>query len=153
MHTYSNMKPSLEKQLLEMISMQIQILKPDNIPKPPYNFSATATPEPTPAVSKAAAKGKQPASKTAGKGTSTTTQTTIPSAPAKLTNSGRPIPNPPSPHPPLSNRVSPYSPALVSGVLIETVKAGMSAQEAGGMGGPGGGMGGKGKRKVIRVRQ
>ncbi|KAJ3487776.1 hypothetical protein NLI96_g3321 [Meripilus lineatus] len=142
-----------KKQLLEMISMQIQILKPDNIPKPPYNFSATATPEPTPAVSKAAAKGKQPASKTAGKGTSTTTQTTIPSAPAKLTNSGRPIPNPPSPHPPLSNRVSPYSPALVSGVLIETVKAGMSAQEAGGMGGPGGGMGGKGKRKVIRVRQ
>lgn len=52
------------------------------------------------------------------------------------------------PHPPLANRVSPYSPALVSGVLVETVKAGMNAPDPG-MGAMGGG---KGKRKVVRVR-
>ncbi|CAL1708884.1 unnamed protein product [Somion occarium] len=141
-----------KKQLLEMISIQIQMLKPDNIPKPPY----TSTPDtgvasdPAPAASKAAAKGKQPASKTAGKGTSSTA---ISSTIASTKKSGRQLPSPPAPHPPLSSRVSPYSPALVSGVLIETVKAGMSAQESGGVGGPGGGMGGgKGKRKVVRVR-
>lgn len=137
-----------------MISMQIQLLKPDSVPKTPYAFTPSRAPsEPTPAASKAAAKGKQPASKTAGKSTatSTSTQTTIPPRASKPNGSGRQVPIPPGPHPPLSNRVSPYSPALVSGVLIETVKAGMSAQEAGGLG-AGGGMGGKGKRKVVRVR-
>ncbi|KAJ3013264.1 hypothetical protein NUW54_g1641 [Trametes sanguinea] len=60
------------------------------------------------------------------------------------------VPMPPQPWPPLTSRVSPYSPALPSGVLIEAVKAGMSAQESV-PGLPGGG-GGKGKRKVVRVR-
>jgi len=57
--------------------------------------------------------------------------------------------------------VSPYSPAISTGVLIETVKAGMAGAAAeGGMGGAGAGPGGaaagntagKGKRKVVRVR-
>ncbi|KAI0070996.1 signal recognition particle, SRP19 subunit [Panus rudis PR-1116 ss-1] len=140
-----------KKQLLEIISMQIQMLKPDNIPKPPYNLAPAdgeAAPAPTPAASKAAAKGKQPASKTAGKGPSSG-NAIISSTPAPTKRSGRTLPSPPAPQPPLSSRVSPYSPALVSGVLIETVKAGMSAQE--GAAGPGMG-GGKGKRKVVRVR-
>ncbi|KAL4254325.1 Signal recognition particle, SRP19 subunit [Abortiporus biennis] len=149
--------PSIKtkKQLLEFISFQIQQLKPDNIPKPPFNMTPqpTASPEAAPVSSKTAAKGKQPASKTAGKNTSSTTQSTIGSTPIASKKPGRPLPVPPTPLPPLSNRVSPYSPALVSGVLIETIKAGMS-QEGGGPAGPGGGPmgGGKGKKKVIRVR-
>jgi signal recognition particle subunit SRP19 len=66
------------------------------------------------------------------------------------------LPVPPEPEPPLGTRVSPYSPALSTGVLIETVKAGMNAQEnAGNVGGGAGstGAGGqKGKRKLVRVR-
>lgn len=38
-------------------------------------------------------------------------------------------------------------------MLVDAVKAGMSAQESAGVGGPGGAIGGgKGKRKVVRVR-
>ena len=55
--------------------------------------------------------------------------------------------------------MSPYSPAISTGVLIETVKAGMAGAAAeGSMGGAGAGPGGaaagagKGKRKVVRVR-
>jgi len=144
-----------KKQLLEMIAMQMQMLKPDNIPREPYTTTTDeVASQPTPASSKAAAKGKQPASKTAGKGTSNT-PAIISSTPTRSKRSGRQLPTPPAPHPPLTNRVSPYSPALVSGVLIETVKAGMSAQETGGLGGPPAGAGiggGKGKRKVVRVR-
>ncbi len=124
--------------------MQIQIQKPDSIPKPPYSTTSPDTPvEPAPAP--VPAKGKQPASKTGGKA-----HTTISASAAPTRRSGRPLAVPPTPHPPLANRVSPYSPALVSGVLIETVKAGMNAPEAG-MGAVGG-SGGKGKRKVVRVR-
>lgn len=70
---------------------------------------------------------------------------------------GRQLPIPPEPHPPLASRVSPYSPAISTGVLIETVKAGMNATEtpaAGAVPGvpgiPAGAQ--KGKRKVVRVR-
>jgi signal recognition particle subunit SRP19 len=55
----------------------------------------------------------------------------------------------------LSNRISEFSPALSSGVLIDTVKAGMNAAPAEGVppGMPGMPAGaGKGKRKVVRVR-
>lgn len=147
-----------EKQLLEMISFQIQLTKPDNTPKPPYNTSPSTTPAPsgtsepapapapTPAPSKSSTKGKQPASKTGGKPGSSSIQ------PQQTKTSGRRVPLPPAPLPALTTRISPYSPALVSGVLVETVKAGMSATEAPGMGGMGGGVGGKGKRKVVRVR-
>ena len=82
-----------------------------------------------------------------------------PATATKSKNQGkRRLPLPPTPHPPPASRISPLSPALVSGVLIETVKAGMNATEgAGGPAGPGavpgaGGAGGKGKRKVVRVR-
>jgi signal recognition particle subunit SRP19 len=91
------------------------------------------------------------------------------------------VPQPPKPYPPLSMRLSSYSPALEVGIVKETFKAGMDKGQlpgtemflgggggdrsgpggsgAGGgpsgMGGHGAGMGGggsKGKRKVIRVR-
>lgn len=127
--------------------MQIQMQKPDNVPKPPYS---TAVPvestEPAPAPTPA--KGKQPASKTVGKGT--TAGTILSPAAATPRRSGSQLPVPPAPHPPLANRVSPHSPALVSGLLVDTVKAGMSAPDP--VGGAIGG-GGKGKRKVVRVRQ
>ena len=137
-----------EKQLLEMISFQIQMLKPDNVPKAPYNADpAPQTTEP-PAPS-TPLKGKQPA-KGGSKATSVSNTTISPSPDTK-----RPakVPSPPQPWPQLTSRVSPYSPALPSGVLIETVKAGMSAEAAPGIGGGGGGGGGgKGKRKIVRVR-
>ncbi|KAI6002950.1 signal recognition particle, SRP19 subunit [Pisolithus albus] len=109
-----------KRQLLEIISLQLQRIKPDNIPRPPYAMSA------------------QPP-----------TLTTPPQRP-----SSQRLPVPPEPHPPLASRLSAYSPALPTGVLIETVKAGMNAQDQGtGLGpGPTGGGMQKGKRKVIRVR-
>jgi len=132
-----------KKQLLEAISSQIQRLKPNNIPKPPYN---TLPPHlsATPAPKSANSKSKPPAHATAIK---------------SKTQGRRRLPIPPTPHPPVADRLPPYSPALVSGVLIDTVKAGMNATEGAGAGGPpgaGSGAGGpgvgKGKRKVVRVR-
>ncbi|TFY63379.1 hypothetical protein EVG20_g6347 [Dentipellis fragilis] len=115
-------------------------------PKPPYTYPTPAAPPHPPkpaksksAPSKASAKGKS----SGGNG-----------GPKPPVQSGRPLPVPPEPLlPPLASRVSAYSPALPSGVLIDTVKAGMNAQEGAGpaVGAPG--MGGKGKRKVVRVRQ
>ena len=132
-----------EKQLLEMISIQIQMLKPDNVPKPPYDTDPQPQVAETPAPA-TPVKGKQPA-KGGSKATSVSNTTISPPESKRRPK----VPSPPQPWPPLTNRVSPYSPALPSGVLIETVKAGMSAQEAT----PGiGGGGGKGKRKVVRVR-
>ncbi|KAK7439402.1 signal recognition particle subunit [Stygiomarasmius scandens] len=143
-----------KKQLLEMICMQIQHLKPENVPRPPYNTSSS---NPNPTASSASSntnptsssnKGKQPA----------TAKSKSPIAPQPKQAGGRRLPVPPEPHPPLASRVSPYSPALSTGVLIETVKAGMNAQESnqGAVGGPGGAgvpnIPSKGKRKVVRVR-
>ncbi|KAF5318678.1 hypothetical protein D9619_010674 [Psilocybe cf. subviscida] len=149
-----------EKQLLEMICFQLQHVKPENVPKPPYKTAATAgagdvtTTDPTPASGKAAAatpttpssnKGKQPA---AIKSKSPTARPSHPS--------GRQLPVPPEPHPPLASRVSPYSPVISTGVLIETVKAGMNATDSNALGAPGGpaasAAAAKGKRKVVRVR-
>ncbi|GLB39175.1 putative SRP19 protein [Lyophyllum shimeji] len=135
-----------KKQLLEFISLHIQHAKPENIPKPPYNMSPPvreATPSKTTSSS---SKGKQPAQ----------TKTKSPAAPQSKQTRGRRLPNPPEPLPPLASRVSPYSPAVSTGVLIETVKAGMNATENAMPGGaptpgmPGGAQ--KGKRKVVRVR-
>jgi signal recognition particle subunit SRP19 len=140
----------VEKQLLELICFQIQHLKPENIPKPPYITSSPTLPSSTPSSKTTAGvassnKGKQPA----------TTKSKSPAAlPSKQTG-GRRLPIPPEPHPPLASRVSPYSPAISAGVLIETVKAGMNATENPVGGAPGApGMPGmqKGKRKVVRVR-
>ncbi|KAI0371348.1 signal recognition particle SRP19 subunit [Pilatotrama ljubarskyi] len=138
-----------KKQLLEMIAMQIQMLKPDNVPKPPYDTEVPAPAAETPPPS-TPSKGKQPAkaSTKLTSGTGSVSNTII--SPSPGTKRRPRIPAPPQPWPPLTSRVSPYSPALPSGVLIDAVKAGMSAQEpAPGL--PGGG-GGKGKRKVVRVR-
>jgi signal recognition particle subunit SRP19 len=150
-----------KKQLLEIICFQLQHLKPENIPKPPYHTSSSISPSSTPIPTSATprtssinTKGKQPVSKS--KPSSVLSQTHITtSSPAR-----RPLPSPPTPLPPLNTRVSPYSPAISTGMLIDTVKAGMAgaaAEGAGGTGtGPGGaaagGMAGKGKRKVVRMR-
>ena len=89
------MTTRVEKELLELIAMQIQMVKPDNVPKPPYTTTAaTHTPaDPVPAPT--SSKGKQPASKTAGKGA--TSGTTVAPA-AALAN--KHLPAPPAPHPP-----------------------------------------------------
>lgn len=143
-----------------MICFQLQHLKPENIPKPPYNTSSvspSSIPVPTTATTTTSStntKGKQPVSKS--KPSSVLSQTHHnTSRPAH-----RPLPSPPTPLPPLNTRLSPYSPVISTGVLIETVKAGMAGAAAeGSMGagpGPGGaaagGTAGKGKRKVVRVR-
>ena len=140
----------VEKQLLELICFQIQHLKPENIPKPPYNTSSPNLPSSTSATKTAASiissnKGKQPAN----------TKSKSPAALPSKQAGGRRLPIPPDPHPPLASRVSPYSPAISAGVLIEAVKAGMNATENPVGGAPGTpGMPGmqKGKRKVVRVR-
>lgn len=128
-----------EKQLLEMIALQIQRNKPDNIPKAPYTLSTPKPPSAPPPLS--STKHKSSSNK--------------PKPPAPTTKqSGRRLPVPPDPQPQLSIRLSPYSPALPTGVLIETVKAGMNAESgaAAGPGAPAVGGAGKGKRKVVRVR-
>ena len=121
------------------------MLKPDSVPKPPYDSESTLQVSEPPA-SATPVKGKQPAK---GGSKASVANTTI--SPSPGTKLPAKVPSPPQPWPPLTSRVSPYSPALPSGVLIETVKAGMSAEAVPGVGGGGGG-GGKGKRKVVRVR-
>jgi len=132
-----------KKQLLEMICLQLQLAKPENVPKPPFNTFASQ-PASAPAKPQAvSSKGKQPAT--------VKMKSPPPLPPRKL--GGRRLPIPPEPHPPLASRVSAYSPAISTGVLVETVKAGMSATENQGPGAAAGGAGmQKGKRKVIRVR-
>lgn len=64
-------------------------------------------------------------------------------------------PKPPKPYPPLAQRISAISPGIVSGVLIDSVKAGMDAmkqQQAETQNAAAAAGVGKGKRKVIRVR-
>lgn len=163
----------LEKQLLDMICFQLQLLKPENVPKPPYTLGSLpisaplsqTTPEPAsasitgPSGPTAQQKGKAPASKPkAGAASNIPTQqqssATMQDGKSKPTK--RQLALPPDPAPPVSDRVSIYSPALASNVLIETVKAGMNAQAEGGPGSPGASAPpamAKGKRKVLRVRQ
>ncbi|KAF9457539.1 signal recognition particle, SRP19 subunit [Collybia nuda] len=140
-----------KKQLLELICFQIQRLKPENIPKAPYNTSspspASQTPSKPPMGAASSNKGKQPA----------TMKSKSPAARQSKQIGGRQLPIPPEPYPPLASRVSPYSPAISTGVLIETVKAGMNATETPAAGAAPGAPGipagmQKGKRKVVRVR-
>ncbi|KAH9991589.1 signal recognition particle, SRP19 subunit [Russula vinacea] len=112
-----------KKQLLETVSFHIQQVKTDNVPHEPYTYPQ---PPPPPNASKTKSNPKSPQ------------------------RTGRPLPSPPEPQPALKSRVSAHSPALPSGVLIETIRAGMNATE--GQGAAGGIPGGKGKRKVVRVR-
>ncbi|XP_006463966.1 hypothetical protein AGABI2DRAFT_74829 [Agaricus bisporus var. bisporus H97] len=155
-----------KKQLLETICFQIQKLKPENVPKPPYTLAAPK--DASPPVSKSAG-GNNSASTPASTQsiTSKGKQSTNLSKSKQLSNisnqenlptlkGGRRLPIPPEPLPPLTNRVSTYSPAISTGILVEAVKAGMNNPEQGSL--PGGGGGGsaanipKGKRKVVRVR-
>lgn len=157
-----------EKQLLETICFQIQKLKPENVPKPPYTLAAPK--DASPPVSKSAG-GNNSASTPASTQsiTSKGKQSTNLSKSKQLSNisnqvnlptlkGGRRLPIPPEPLPPLTNRVSTYSPAISTGILVEAVKAGMNNPEQGSLPGGGGGGGGsaanipKGKRKVVRVR-
>ena len=140
---------NVEKQLLEVICFQLQRLKPENVPKPPYNTTCSNSSGPDSAKlnnSTTSNKGKQPAAM----------KSKSPAAPQHQQRGGRRLPVPPEPHPPLGSRVSTYSPAISTGVLIETVKAGMNAVENSAMGaGPGApptAAAAKGKRKVVRVR-
>jgi signal recognition particle subunit SRP19 len=138
------------------------MLKPENIPKPPYNLAAPK--ESSPPVSKSAFGSGTGASTSAGssgsgKGKqSANTSNTIKSKPPTVQDSrsqrgGRRLPSPPEPHPPLTSRVSAYSPAISTGILVDAVKAGMNSPDAGLLPGAGGGGNtGKGKRKFVRVR-
>ncbi|KAI9460777.1 signal recognition particle SRP19 subunit [Boletus coccyginus] len=130
-----------KRQLLEMISFQVQRIKPDNIPRPPYtNLSLPVAPVAPTTKAPTSSKGKQPAKSKSG-------GNVPPLLPQKATR----LPAPPQPEPPLASRVSPYSPSLATGVLVDTVKAGMNAQDQG-PAGPGTAGMQKGKRKVVRVR-
>jgi len=157
-----------------MISLQIQLLKPENVPKPPYTLSssgppvdiATADPDENAATSQtASSKGKQPANSSgpasapstpAPKPSSRQKGQTAPQQQKKVQKPAhRPLPVPPLPYPPLSNRLSSYSPAVATGMLVETVKASMNAPAEGAIPGvpPAAAANiGKGKRKVVRVR-
>lgn len=135
-----------KKLLLEHIAYQIQRLKPDLIPKVPYTYPAPKLPPASKPKPIASGKGKQPQHRPKQPTQSTTTA-------SKKSNPGCRLPVPPGPQPALNSRVSTYSPAIATGILIDTIKAGMSTAEGGGAGGPGPNLGGKGKRKVVRVRQ
>ncbi|KAN0129304.1 signal recognition particle, SRP19 subunit, partial [Lactarius tabidus] len=101
-----------KKQLLETISFQIQRVKADNVPSEPYTYP---TPAPPPAAKPAKSKASTGKSAAGAQ---------VPKLPT-----GRSLPSPPDPQPALKSRVSAYSPAVPSGVLIDTVRAGMSATE------------------------
>jgi signal recognition particle subunit SRP19 len=153
-----------------MISFQIQHLKPENIPKAPYNLSTapnditTAATEPPSSAAPApsSSKGKQPLTSKAAAAPVPQTPTSKSSSRQKAQGTEqseqkpahRPLPAPPTPYPPLGNRISQYSPALSTGLLIDTVKAGMNAAAEGPLPGMPGLPAGnsKGKRKVVRVR-
>ncbi|KAJ7731117.1 signal recognition particle, SRP19 subunit [Mycena maculata] len=145
------MNPTIrtKKHLLESIAARIQLTKPQSKPVPPFRSTPAANAPPA-----AAPAAPTPAS-TSGKGKQA-------SAPApKKPSASRPAPVPPLPHPPLAARVSPYSPAIASGMLVDAVKAGMAAQAQEALAAPGQpgtpgqqapGGAQKGKRKVVRVR-
>ncbi|KAI5121791.1 hypothetical protein M0805_009783 [Coniferiporia weirii] len=152
-----NERIKTKKQLLEAIAFYIQNVKPELIPKPPFESSPLAASSVSTSGKQppAGAKAKQATTKSVanvtagtkgkGKGKGQGQDTTAPH-PARSR-----LPQPPEPQPPLASRVSAYSPVLSTGVLVDTIKAGMSAAAAEGATAPPG-MGGKGKRKVVRVR-
>lgn len=133
--------PRTEKQLLETISFQIQRVKTDNIPSEPYTY-----PQPAPPPNVKTTKSKTGGAKSTAGGQASKTKPN----PKFPQPTGRPLPSPPEPHPALKSRLSAHSPAVPSGVLIDTIRVGMNATE--GQGAAGGIPGGKGKRKVVRVR-
>jgi len=134
-----------KKQLLEAISRQIQRTDPSLIPTPDQLRSA-ATHQPDAGAPSTSSSSKKPAATNKPK--------------TKPKNGAKPT-EPPSPLPEIGQRLPPWSPALETGVLLETMKVALGQAEKGegagagpgAPGGPGGaGTAGKGKRKVIRVR-
>ncbi|KAH8115969.1 signal recognition particle, SRP19 subunit [Phellopilus nigrolimitatus] len=153
-----NERIKTKKQLLEAIAFYIQTIKPELTPKPPFDTpSSSGAPDAsasTPGKPQPASKAKQgaPKSTTKGKGKAPDRASAKDKDNARTAARAR-LPQPPEPQPPLARRVSAYSPALPSGVLVDTVKAGLSAAAAeAAAGGAPPGAGGKGKRKVVRVR-
>ena len=157
-----------------MICYQLQLLKPENIPKSPYSFgkqpisapplqkmpdNSQNQPPPT-APSTSAPKGKPSISKHQPSHSHQEPPTPKAGTTGLPNHSPKPVQRrvaiPPDPYPPVSSRLSGYSPVVASGVLIDTVKAGMNAQAEASAGA---GQNttpasmAKGKRKVIRVRQ
>ncbi|KAG8823881.1 signal recognition particle subunit [Serendipita sp. 399] len=129
------LKPQFKtkKQILEVISGIIQQRRPDLVPKP--DISRVDKLEASPSVPQASSSKMQ----------------------ARPKHKPRKIhpPRPPKPHPPIAQRVSGLSPVVVSGVLIDAVKAGMDAmkqQQAEAQNAAAAAGVGKGKRKVVRVR-
>ena len=136
-----------EKQLLEAIAFYIQSVKPELIPKPPFDTARTTTEaeQATPSKQPLTTKTKSGSgTKKGGGGKKDKAQTTQP-------HLRRALPSPPEPIPPFASRVSAYSPASTTGMFIDTLRAGMSAAAAENAAAPPG-MSGKGKRKVVRVR-
>jgi signal recognition particle subunit SRP19 len=134
----------------------VQRTKPDLVPREPYTYAHEAS---TALV--VAPKDKSDKGKGKGPARAPAPAPAKPAAPAASVAerpNGR-VPLPPSPAPPLPQRVSQYSPAIETGTLVETIKAGLTAQEsaaaAAAPGTPGAQVPGgaaKGKKKVIRVR-
>jgi signal recognition particle subunit SRP19 len=121
-----------EKQLLEVIAGLIQQRRPELIPGTSQQKENTDVVLSDPHAS---------------------SSSKPPRAPSKHQKRKIRTPAPPKPYPPLPQRISAFSPTLVSGVLIDAVKAGMDAmkqQQADAQGAAAGV--GKGKRKVVRVR-
>ncbi|KAJ7089257.1 signal recognition particle, SRP19 subunit [Mycena belliarum] len=156
------MNPAIrtKKHLLESIALRIHQAKPA-APAPPTPSPSASSPSASPPAP-SSGKGKQPSApapkKPAVAPASATANVKSKSKPPAKAH--RTAPTPPLPLPPLAARVSPYSPALASGVLVDAVKAGMAAQAqeaaqapvGAAPGQPGGAGAGKGKRKVVRVR-
>jgi len=136
-----------KKKLLEGLGRAVQRIRPDLVPKEPFNFAKPVHADALPPQKSKSLKGKAPAHEPASKSSVTSSKP-----------NGRTA-QPPS-VPDLAQRVSTYSPLVVSGMLLEAVKAGMQAQETNAPpaipGAPAPGTPaamGKGKRKVVRVRQ
>jgi len=157
---YLNRNITTKKQLLEALAIAIQQLDPSQTPLPEQikpshgplsSIARSDVPVPPPS---SAAKGKS-GSKSTNKAVSTPTPNAQPPKPKP---SRTRVPKPPQPLPPLSERYNPNSPAIESGVLVDTVKVALKQQEKAALeasssaaGGQGAGLG-KGKRKVVRVR-
>lgn len=145
----------VEKKLLEAISFYIQNIKPELIPREPYVYTSPTSP--SSAKTPSSGKQKQISAKTSGKGKEkgkapAAAASTVVSATAESTGGPRGrLPQSPEPYPALAGRLSAFSPTLPSGVLVDAIKASMSAAAAENAALPPG-MGGKGKRKVVRVR-
>jgi signal recognition particle subunit SRP19 len=127
---------STGKELLETISQIIQARRPELVPKPEQLHKGDVV-----------------------EGSTSAAQASSSSKPAATPSKHKPrkikCPKPPQPYPPLDQRVSGMSPGVVSGVLIDAVKAGMDAmkqQNAEAQNAAAAAGVGKGKRKVLRVR-